>query len=413
MPKNERKWRSMKKILFITNLIPYPLDNGGKIKSYNTLVALSKKHNIDLLCFANSHDELKYINSLKDITNNIDVLVKTLVRSSSKSAFIKDYVSSLFTPWPYSIRKFYDKRFKEILINYINNNEYDFIYVDHLPMMVYYKYFEKIPTLLDQHNVESLIFKRFVETETNLFKKILGSFEYRKLKKFEVESISISSQVICLSENDKHEFENLGTPSEKLSVIPIHIKLNKKYEPKSYYGGKFKLLFLGSMSWYPNQNGLKWFMENVWTSLDHSEYQLYIVGNKPPAFIQSYNNGKDVFVTGYVEDVDEYIELCDVSIVPLFVGSGQRVKIIESFAKGIPVLSTSIGAEGLKWEDGKELFIADNAKQFVNILNSIKANPVKVKELSINAMNTFDEYYASDKLPMKIEKVINKIDFKE
>ncbi|MEH7288440.1 glycosyltransferase [Priestia aryabhattai] len=402
----------MKKILFITNLIPYPLDNGGKIKSYNTIVALSKIYNIDLLCFANSQDELKHVDALKDITDNVNVVVKTLVRSSSKSAFIKDYASSLFSAWPYSINKFYDNRFKEHLLTYIKKNTYDFIYVDHLPMMVYNKHFNNIPILLDQHNVESLIFKRFIETESSRVKKILGTYEYAKLKKFEIQSMHESSQIICLSKNDQQEFHEFGVSTEKLSVLPIHIKLNKKYEPKKHEGGKFKLLFLGSMSWYPNQNGLKWFMENVWPKLNHSEYELYIVGSKPPAFIQSYHNGENVFVTGYVDDVDEYIELCDLSIVPLFVGSGQRVKIIESFAKGIPVISTSIGAEGLIWENGKEILIADDSNEFINKLNTIKSNPNMLKDLSVNAMNTFETYYSSDKLPRKIEKIIQRMDLK-
>lgn len=201
----------------------------------------------------------------------------------------------------------------------------------------------------------------------------------------------------------------MGVEKEKLSVLPIHLTLNKKYNIKRFDFKKIKILFLGSMSWYPNQSGLKWFMENVWNKLNPDEYELYIVGGNPPSFIKSYNNNTNVFVTGYVDDVDKYIEKCDVSIVPLFIGSGQRVKIIESFGKGIPVISTSIGAEGLVGTSGKDLLIADTKKEFIEQLESIKLNREILIELSTNAMHTFNNYYSSEKLPDKLIPIISQM----
>ncbi|SLL33522.1 glycosyltransferase [Mycobacteroides abscessus subsp. abscessus] len=400
----------MRKVLFITNLLPYPLDNGGKIKSYNIISALSKLYEIDLICFANSKSDLKYSDSLKDITNDTKIVVKTIVRSSSKLSFIKEYLKSLFSFLPYSINKFWNKEFENHIVDYLNKNSYDFIYVDHLPMMIYYKLFKSKKIILDQHNVENLIFKRIVDVEKKGIKRFVLNYEYLKLRKFEMFSMNKVSHIISLSEEDKKEFVNLGISPDKLSVLPIHIEVSKKYNVKEITEGKIRLLFLGSMSWYPNQNGLKWFMEEVWNKLDKDIYEIYIVGSNPPNLITNYHNDKNVFVTGYVDNVDKYIELCDISIVPLFIGSGQRVKIIESFAKGIPVISTGIGAEGLIWENGKDLLIANTAQEFIEQLDYIKEQPGILSNISLNAMARYRNNYSSDKLPEKIKHIVREIE---
>ncbi|MGE0991244.1 glycosyltransferase family 4 protein, partial [Bacillus sp. Gnz1/2] len=110
----------------------------------------------------------------------------------------------------------------------------------------------------------------------------------------------------------------------------------------------------------------------------------------------------------YVEDVDEYIEKCDVSIVPLFVGSGQRVKIIESFAKKIPVLSTSIGAEGLIYKNEKDIILADNAMEFIDSLEELRNHPEKLLRISESANMNFQQNYSADYLPDKLKKIMGK-----
>lgn len=396
----------MKKILFLTNLIPYPLDNGGKIKSYNTVKALSQNYSIDMICFCNEEYEKKHIKNISEIVDEIEVIPKTVIRSASLKVFLYDYIKSLFSLKPYNIYKFFDKRFKKALIKKLKENEYEFIYVDHLPMMVYQKKIKDQKVILDQHNVESLIFKRMIMNSENLVKKILGYFEYIKLKEFERSSLLKSNHVICLSEDDRKELLKLGLSKNKISVLPIHLTVYKNYEYKKVTNDVFNILFLGSMSWYPNQQGIKWFMEQVWPNISKDRFKIYIVGSNPPDIIKKYHDNRNVFVTGYVENVDEYISKCNISIVPLFVGSGQRVKIIESFAKKIPVISTSIGAEGIKHTSGKDLIIANDQTEFVNSLLYYSENLNELKVISDNAFNNFGTNYSAEKLPQKLELII-------
>lgn len=158
------------KILFLTTLLPYPLDNGGKIKTFYTLKALSVNHEVDVLCFINNRKDSIYIKNISEICNYIDTVEKVLVARHSMKSLLKDFGKSLFTKYPYVVYKFYSKEMEKKIIEMQQNSSYDLIYVDHLPMMVYHNLFNS-PIILDEHNVESLIMKRFYEVERNIVKK--------------------------------------------------------------------------------------------------------------------------------------------------------------------------------------------------------------------------------------------------
>ena len=323
---------------------------------------------------------------------------------------MKDYLKSLISKRPYSINKFYEKNFEEECLVLLKENKYDFVYVDHLPMMVYRENFKGLPILLDQHNVESEIFNRMVKNDSNILKMLLGRWEYFKLKKFEYESMLQASHIISLSENDKSNFVRLGINQSKISVLPIHINVSylKKWSQNNSEDN-LNILFLGSMSWYPNQEGIRWFLGNVWPRIDSLKFNLYIVGGNPPKNITDYHNGSNIFVTGYVDNVDEFIEKCHLSIVPLFIGSGQRVKIIESFGKNLPVLSTTIGAEGLIYNDEENILIANEKEEFIEKLIQLKSQPEILKILARNGRKNFEANYSSELLPTKLIKIINKM----
>ncbi|WP_353949009.1 glycosyltransferase family 4 protein [Sporolactobacillus sp. Y61] len=391
------------KILFMNNLLPYPLDNGGKIKTYNTLKALSVKHEIDLLAFINHEEDRKYVTELSGVCRKIHVIPKTVIKDASMLHFIIDYVSSLFSPLPYVIKKFSSKVMKEKLIQFQQEKHYDLIYVNHLSMMVYNKYFHS-KVLLDQQNVESLIFKRIIGQMKNKVKRLFGKVEYVKLKKFEKDMLYRADRVIALSQTDKNEFVNMLSKTRKqIDVIPIHVDAPfLDFYPRK--DNKIRLLFMGTMSWYPNKEGVIWFLKNCFLNLNPDKYDLYICGANPPREIEKYRDKKNVTVTGYVKDINEYIRICDLAIVPLFIGSGQRVKIIESFAKGLPVVSTSIGAEGLI-TDQQNILIADQPDTFLKSIKLLATHPELRQKIKRNARTVYEQYYSNASLSRALNKV--------
>jgi len=395
------------RILFLTTLLPYPLDNGGKIKTFYTLKALSANHKVDVLCFINNKKDNVYINEVGKICNHIDIVEKVLIAKHSKRNLLQDFTKSLFTKYPYVIYKYYSKKMAKKIKELQKGCSYDLIYVDHLQMMIYFNLF-KSPVILDEHNVESLIMKRFYEVEKNFIKKIIGYIEYKKLISFEKLALNRAVRIISLSLQDKHELERLSGSDKPIDIIPICIESNYvKGQIQRQEGEKLKILFVGTMSWYPNIHGLTWFIEEVFSKLDENKFELYVVGGNPPASITKWNEKSNIHIVGYVTDINQYIEICHVNIVPIFIGSGLRVKIIEAYSKGIPTISTSIGAEGIEVRNGENIIIANEPREFISSLNELYSNMSLLNHIKNEALKTYETHYSVNVLVHKLNQIIS------
>lgn len=386
-------------ILFLTNLIPYPLDNGGKIKTFNMLKMLSSMNNIDLFSFYEEEKDKENIKPLEDLCNNIAVVKKPLTTSKNMSYMKKVAVKTIFSPLPMVAYKFKDEEMYTLLEESIKRNKYDLIYIDHLQLAVYESLFKKydLTFYLDQHNCESQIIKRQVDKEQSFAKKLFLSYEYLKLKRFEETMLKKAEKVVVLSQEDKEVMtKNIAINMDKFVIIPIPVESDYKKDVKSNIKEEIKLIFLGTLSWYPNSQGLGWFLDKVIPLLEENsvKYSFYIVGKDPGKDIMSkcVNNPK-IVVTGYVDDINEYIEKCDVMVVPIFIGSGMRVKILEALAKAIPVISTEVGAEGIDVKNQESILISNNEQEFYENILKLK-NEELYKLLQQNGLQLFQEKYS-------------------
>ena len=167
------------------------------------------------------------------------------------------------------------------------------------------------------------------------------------------------------------------------------------------------MLFIGTMTWTPNNEGMIWFLENVMPMCSNVEkYELYIVGKNPSDKVKELSaKYENVTLLGYVESLEEYYEKCDVLIVPLFIGSGQRVKIIEAFSRAYPVISTTIGLEGLKYIDGETVLVANNEKEFKNQIDKCKNYEV-LSRIGKEGNKVFDAEYSTEIIKEKINKIL-------
>ena len=162
------------------------------------------------------------------------------------------------------------------------------------------------------------------------------------------------------------------------------------------------------MTWAPNNEGMIWFLENVMPMCsDTSKYELYIIGKNPSARVKELSKSyKNVYLLGYVESLEEYYEKCDALVVPLFIGSGQRVKIIEAFSKAYPVISTAIGLEGLKYEDNKTVMVANDKNEFKVKIDQCN-NYRWLNSIGCAGKEVFDLEYSTDVVKKKINEVIS------
>lgn len=387
-----------KKILFLTNLLPYPPDNGGKIKTLSVLTALSKSGlDITLVCF--SEDNQGMVSDFLD-QNTIRIqklicLKKDLTTSSNliKMSFIA--ARSLFSKLPFSVMKYKSLKLSRVLKKLCKQESYDLVYFDHLQMMVFEKNITTVEKkLLDEHNCESELAKQRLAQTNNWLKRRFLKIEYKKLCKFESKALRDVDHVILLSDQDKKLLIHVANRDFNCDIIPISVK---DRGVKSYRTNidSLRILFLGTLTWEPNIRGIEWFINKVMPFTKNVE--LIVAGRGLDKRLEREN----VHILGYVENLDKIYDECDIMIVPLFMGSGQRVKIIEAYSKGMPVITTTIGVEGLVYANGENVLIADNKEEFLSAIDAIARNDNYLK-LARGARRTYEDYYSEAIIESKI-----------
>lgn len=402
------------RILFLTNLLPYPLDNGGKIKTYTTISSLANMGNeVDLVCFTEQEKvNIENQNKLLELCGTVEQIYLKLTTAENKKYMIKLAARSLFSKYSFGLYKYCSKKMEDTLQKFCLRKKYDCVYFDHLQMCVYEKQLKKLlPNarfILDEHNCEALIMSRNANMSSNIAKKIFLEIESRKLGNFESGMLQKMDTIIVLSKEDYNGLKQQCGKDFEHTIIPIGVQDHGRKRERTA-DEKMNILFLGTLTWEPNNQGLIWFLNNVMPILDKGNFRftLYIVGKNPSKEVrrlaERYSN---IVITGYVESVDEYYDLCDCMIVPLFIGSGQRVKLIEGFSKGMPSVSTSVGAEGLDVRDKDNVLLADTCDSFAEAIIKLQDNDLRAV-LSNNARETYENNYSSDAIAQKLNRVIN------
>lgn len=388
------------RILFLTNLIPFPLDNGGKIKTFNTLKMLSDRYKIDLLCYYEDESELEYKEELLKYCKDVIMIKKPIVTSKNYSYMIGLAFKSLFSKNPLTMIKFYDEDLGSIINGKLKSNIYSYIYYDHLQLAIFNKSIRSNTLrVLDQHNCESFIIKGYYKAERNIIKKIFFLLEYFKVRNFEKNIISSMDKLILLSDEDMKSMECITEINKsKVLISPIVVEGSNYIKEINEIDVEkpIKILFLGTMSWYPNSEGVKWFINEVIPELNEKiNSEIYIVGKGvSEEIVNTSKKYKNINILGYVENVNDVYDICDCMVVPIFTGSGLRVKIIEAFSKGFPVISTLLGAEGLDAINHKNIIIANNKSEMIQSIKELKESYVLRKKISDNAYKTYRDKYS-------------------
>ena len=395
------------KILFLANLIPFPLDGGGKIFTYSTLEALSHNNEIDLLCFYEQEDIESAKKALIQYCQSVTALPIRVTTRENMSLMLKKAATSVFSLEPLAVTKYYTPAMRDTIKKLMQQNRYDCVFMNLLAMGVYakeiYRNNPDIKIVLYEQNCEALIYKRLFVQEKSIIKKLFIGYEYIKLKRFEQKTIHSVDRVIVLSKEDE---KNLGLTDAP--VIPIGVQ-PQAYQKK--YGENnpepIKMLFVGTMTWAPNNEGIIWFLKNVMPLCkDRNTYDLTIVGKNPSEDVKDLAAGyENVHILGYVDKLEDIYDSTDVLVVPLFVGSGQRVKIIEAFARNFAIISTTIGAEGLKYTDNESILIANTAEEFKSAIDRCK-NIELLKRIASGGKEEYESFYSTEVVARELNCII-------
>jgi glycosyltransferase involved in cell wall biosynthesis len=248
--------------------------------------------------------------------------------------------------------------------------------------------------LIDKHNAVYLIPRRLAESETNPLKKIILNRESKLLTRFEVNVCRHADYVVWVTEEDRQAVLAAADPAYPLkmksTVIPICADPAGQ-EVVSGTTGKCRVTFLGGLHWPPNARGILWFAQEVFPQIrmKNPDVVLTVIGKNPPAGL----TGPGIEVTGYVADLKPLLEETAVFIVPLQAGGGMRVKILDAWSWGLPIVSTTIGAEGIEVVDTENMLIADTPQAFAKAVLRVFDEPGLAQKLIVNGRKAVLEKY--------------------
>jgi len=394
-------------ILFVAPRIPFPLDTGGKIRTFNILRQMKARgHQVTLVSFvfkgdppeaAQVFDEMGIM--VIPIAGRDNVAIGTL-----RTALIRDL--------PISVAKYWKREVVETLIRAIYENSIDLVHFDHVHMGQYVPCVPGVPTTVDEHNVECLILKRLAKTEKNFLKRIVIGREYRKMRALEKRVCRAAFRTLVVSEEDGRNLEEVCGAGVKYAVVPngVDVEYFRKTKDERRTKENF-LVFTGSMDWAPNSDAVAYFCRDIlpliWKKADAVKF--YVVGKNPPESLRQLAARESrIVVTGSVPDVRPYVGRAKIFVVPLRIGGGTRLKILEAMAMQKTVVSTSIGAEGIEARDGVNIELADQPEDFAAKVLSLLAHEERCRMLEENgrklACERYDWKVVGDKLNMLLEE---------
>jgi len=305
-------------------------------------------------------------------------------------AFYAELLLNLTSRLPYAIKKYESAGMRRKILEHVREGNVDVVICDFLAPAINVPPGLTCPSILFQHNVEAMIWKRHYEIQGNSLKKNYLRTQWRKMVRFEREMCQFFDSVVAVSIEDREQIKNEYAASEVFDV-PTGVDIDF-FTPSGRENVNSKnVVFTGSMDWLPNEDGIRYFTEEILPIIRRTipDVSLTVVGRKPYASLLELSK-KDslIYVTGRVEDVRPYMERAAVYIVPLRVGGGTRLKIFEAMAMKKAIVSTTIGAEGLPVTDGNELRIADTPETFAAAVIELLNNPQMATEMGHQACET-------------------------
>ena len=348
------------RILFLTETIPYPLDSGGRIKTYHTLRSLADHHEIHCHAFIRDPAQRRHAPELERFCATLTLHLRPRSWAGEAVALARSLAGGV----PLTVVRHFDRGVLETLERACREQGFDAAYYDHLSMLEYARRLP-LPIIHDAHNVEFELIRRHAATLGLSPAKAIAGREWRLVQAYERERYSACRLIFAVSERDAGIIRELAGPSADVRVIPISVDA-RGTTPLGARPPDPALLYVGGLHWPPNADAVMHFVQDIWPLVrrDTPGATLTIVGRDDAPAARTLRQTPGVQLAGYVDDVSPYYERARALVVPLRSGGGMRVKILETLARGLPVISTSIGYEGIDAVPGVHLLAADTPADF-------------------------------------------------
>jgi polysaccharide biosynthesis protein PslH len=373
------------RILWIKTELLHPVDKGGRIRTYQMLRALSRQHHVTYLCLDDGGAAPDAIARAREYAQEV-VAVPFRPPAKRGAGLALALLRNLFSPLPYAVARYRSPALRERVRQLAAAA--DLVVCDFLFPSLNVPEGLPAPAVLFQHNVEAKIWERYVSVPQHPLRRAYFRLQWRRMQRYEARECRRFARVVAVSAQDAAVIRS-EYAAGSVRDVPTGVDLDYFTARRAPPPESRELVFVGSMDWMPNDDAIRWFAGEVFPEVRRrtAGVRLVVVGRAPsPGLRELASRDPAIEITGTVADVRPYLRRAALSVVPLRVGGGTRLKIYEAMATGVPVVSTAIGAEGLPLRSGEHLLIADSAAEQASAICGLLEDPARASALAANAL---------------------------
>lgn len=384
-------------VLFLSQIVPYPPHGGVLQRGYNILREIGKYNHVHLLAFV--HPEyLGTPEQLAEAKSSLGRFCKTvefftLWPKKSNLHKLAAFAAGFFYPYPFSALAHKSKALEIRIESILREHAMDIVHIDTIGLARYLQPSHKIPTVLTHHNIESTLMARRAEVESNMLARFYVGLQAKRLRAYEISQSPRFDCNLMVSSNDARELR-LMAPTAITAVIPNGVD-TEYFVPRSD-AQENAVIYTGGMNMFANKDAVLHFINDIWPAVRSRvpDAVFYVVGQDPPPELLAIS-GQDtsIRVLGFVDDIRPYVAKAAVYVVPLRVGGGTRMKVLDSLAQGKAILSTSVGCEGIEVENGLNIYIEDRNERFAERVVELFRNSEQRARLGMEARKLAVEKY--------------------
>jgi glycosyltransferase involved in cell wall biosynthesis len=388
------------RLLVVSPTFSYPLISGGKIRIYHILRQLSQRFHITLVTLAEPGDDTNHNRLALDF---LEDLVPVPIKQTKLTQLVRLAINShrwlLGEPSEILVKR--SGEMYRTLKQLLSSKNFDAAQLEYTQTMQYLPLIQSfgIPCLVVAHDVSHVSQKRKADVYQGI-NRTFWAAEARRMRVYEQRYWSQSDRIIAMSKIDREHILK-SNPTAKVDIVPNGVTVRSfNIHPKSH---KPKLVFVGWMRHLPNRDALAWFLDSIWPIIrkKHSGVNFEVIGRGAPKKLQQkMDSDSRVNYLGYVENVQSCVSSAWVSVVPIRIGSGSRLKILESMALDTAVVSTTVGCEGLAVTNGQNIRIADNPDEFARTIVELLENQEARMQLASNGRKIIEEHYEWERIGM-------------
>jgi sugar transferase (PEP-CTERM/EpsH1 system associated) len=378
------------RLLLLTPKPPFPPIDGGRIAVYEPLRRLAARgHRITLLTFRPPGQDEASLAGLAPLCRVASVPHDTRTRPLG-------LIRNLFSPLPYNVAKYHSPHMVQKLREALASEAFDVVHLEQVHMAGYHTITKGecgIPTVLRQENIESHLAERYWRTQSGL-RRAYARLLAARLRRYEAAVCANMDRCLAITAEDAGRLRDLS-PRARTVVIPAGVDI-EAFRPSPQSEQSDTVVFVGSMDWPPNADAVVWFCQEVLPPIRHAfpAVQFYVVGKDPSPAVLRLAERDTIHITGFVEDVRDYLAQAATFVVPLRVGGGMRLKLLQALAMAKPAVSTTIGAEGIAVAHGRNILLADSAADFAKCVIDLLGNRELRVRLGANGRQLVEENYS-------------------